>query len=108
MKTKMRKQSLPKRKKLPSELVPNRPPVGDRWELLDFENEYKDNWQWVALCVVKGYGKILLKLFIWRWAPDKGEWKVSWANMEVSRLNLWRVAQDAQELAGRYGIRLTW
>ncbi len=71
MKTKMRKQSLPKRKKILSELVPNRPPVGDRWELLDFENEYKDNWLWVALCVVEGYGKVWLKLFIWRWAPDK-------------------------------------
>jgi len=38
----------------PSELMPNRPPVGDRWELLDFENEYKDNWLWVALCIVQG------------------------------------------------------
>ncbi len=68
MKTKMRKQSLPKRKKIPSVLESNRPPVGDHWELLGFENEYKDNWQWVALCVVKGYGKVWLKLFIWRWA----------------------------------------
>ncbi len=72
MKTKMRKQSLPKRKKIPSELMPNRPPVGDRWELLDFENEYKDNWLWVALCVVEGYGKVWLKLFIWRWAGFVG------------------------------------
>jgi len=32
MKTKIHKQSLPKRKKIPSELVPNRPPVGDCWE----------------------------------------------------------------------------
>jgi len=39
MKTKMRKQSLPKRKKIPSELVPNRPPVGDRWELLGHRTE---------------------------------------------------------------------
>ena len=83
-------------------------PLSDYYELLDARTYLRTPKRWVALCALKSkFGKEL-KLYEWNWRGEEKGWKVALANLNVTSLNLKRIAADAEELAAKHDIPLKW
>lgn len=83
-------------------------PVAPNVEVVEHRTYVHTAKRWVALCVVHNEFGFGLKFYKWICRHYDDEWKVDLARFSVGDIDICRMASDAIELAGRYGIKLDW